>query len=136
VAAVWFPIKAWLTPANEGDSEPAPDLLREVPADVRFVLDDRHDNAPELCENCEQPGRLLVTTKSGRNLHTDDGVEVRCIFHELHSCAMSNVMNISQASLTAMDRFPTFGLIATQRFADAGILGLLTAFMVSVRERP
>ncbi|HEX6478240.1 MAG TPA: hypothetical protein VF043_05305 [Ktedonobacteraceae bacterium] len=38
VAAVWFPIAAMFTPANVADSEPAPALLREVPADVRFVL--------------------------------------------------------------------------------------------------
>jgi hypothetical protein len=42
VAAVWFPIAAELTPANIADSDPAPDLLREVPAQVRFVLGDRH----------------------------------------------------------------------------------------------
>ena len=101
--------------ANEGDSEPAPDLLREVPADVRFILDDRHDNAPELCENCEQSDRLPVTTKSGRSLHTDDAACTSCI-----PVPMSNIMHISQASLTAMDRSPTFGLIATQRFADGG----------------
>src|SRR5438270_9745857 len=63
VAAVWFPIAALLTPANVADSEPAPDLLREVPAEVRFVLGDR----------------LLVTTTYGRYPHTDDGVEVRRI---------------------------------------------------------
>src|SRR2546428_271836 len=40
VAAVWFPIAAVLTPANVADSDPAPDLLGEVPAEVRFVLGD------------------------------------------------------------------------------------------------
>ena len=48
VAAVWFPIAAVLTPANIADSEPAPHLLREVPAEVRFVLGDRHYNTPDL----------------------------------------------------------------------------------------
>ena len=42
VAAIWFPVAAVLTPANVADSEPAPALLREVPADVRFILADRH----------------------------------------------------------------------------------------------
>ena len=48
VAAVWFPIAAVLTLANVADSEPAPALLGEVPADVRFVLGDRHYNTPGL----------------------------------------------------------------------------------------
>ena len=48
VAAVWFPIAAVLTPANVADSDPAPDLLDEVPAEVRFGLGDLHYNVPEL----------------------------------------------------------------------------------------
>jgi hypothetical protein len=64
VAGVWFPIAALLTPANVADSEPAPALLRQVPAEVRFVLGDRHSNTPELHENCEQADRLKVPTKS------------------------------------------------------------------------
>jgi len=90
VGAVWFPLAAVLTPANIADSEPAPELLREVPAEVRFVLGDRHYNTPDLWENCEQADRLLVTTKYGRYPHTDDGVEVRRIFHKLRSIAMEN----------------------------------------------
>src|SRR6266487_4599668 len=66
VAAVWFPIAAVLTPANVADSEPAPNLLREVPADVRFVLGDLHYNTPDLHEVCARDDRLLVTTKYGR----------------------------------------------------------------------
>src|SRR5947208_5756382 len=72
VAAVWFPIAAVLTPANVSDSDPAPELLREVPAEVRFILGDRHYNTPELHEICAQDDRLLVTTKYGRYPHTDD----------------------------------------------------------------
>jgi hypothetical protein len=79
---------AMLTPANSADSKPAPELLREVPADVRFVLGDRHNNTPFLHEHCEQADRLLVTTKYGRYPHSDDGVEVRRIFHKLRSLAM------------------------------------------------
>jgi hypothetical protein len=83
-------VAAILTPANIADSEPAPELLREVPAEVRFVLGDRHYNTPDLHENCEQAVRLLVTTQYGRYPHTDDGVEVRRIFHKLRSLAMEN----------------------------------------------
>lgn len=66
VASVWFPIVALLTPANVADSEPAPALLAEVPAEVRFVLGDRHYNTPDLHESCQRADRLLVATMYGR----------------------------------------------------------------------
>jgi Transposase DDE domain len=81
VATVWFPVAAMLTPANVADSEPAPDLVREVLAEVRFVLGDLHDNTPELRENCEQDDRVLVTTRYGRYPHPVVGVEMRRVFH-------------------------------------------------------
>jgi len=70
--------------------EPASNLLREVPADVRFVLGNLHYNTPDLHENCDQADRPLVTTKYGSYPHTDDGVEVRRLFHKLRSIAMEN----------------------------------------------
>jgi hypothetical protein len=63
--------------------------LHEVPADVRFILGDRH-YTPDLHELCERDNRLLVTTRYGRYPHTDDVVEVRRIFHKLRSVAMEN----------------------------------------------
>ncbi len=66
VAAIWFPVAALLTPANVADSDPAPDLLQEVPAAVRFVLGDLHYNVPELHRCCEQADRFLVTSQYGR----------------------------------------------------------------------
>src|SRR3989440_8742095 len=118
VAAVWFPIAAVLTPANVSDSDPAPELLREVPAEGRFVLGDRHYNTPELHENCAQADRLLVTTKYGRYPHTDDGVEVRRVFHKLRSIAMENFHEHFKGIFDGHGQVPTKGLLATQRFAD------------------
>src|SRR5947207_11405164 len=46
VAAVWIPLAAELTPANAADNEVAEALLRELPAEVRFLLGDQHYNAP------------------------------------------------------------------------------------------
>jgi len=83
-------VAAVLTPANVADGEPAPDLLRKVPAEVRFVLGDLHYDTPDLCEQCEQADRLLVSTHYGRYPHTDEGVEVRRVFHKLRSIAMEN----------------------------------------------
>src|SRR5205823_5444430 len=76
VAAVWIPLAAELTPANVPDGEVAPQLLADLPAEVRFVLGDRHYNAPEVRAACARAGRLLVTSQYGRYPHTDDGVEV------------------------------------------------------------
>ena len=70
--------------------EPAPALLREVPAEVRFVLGDRHYNTPDVRKYRDQTDRLLVATHYGRYPYTDDGVEVRRIFHKLRSIAMEN----------------------------------------------
>ena len=39
-AAVWIPLAAVLTPANEADNEVAPALLRELRDEARFVLGD------------------------------------------------------------------------------------------------
>jgi Transposase DDE domain len=121
VAAVWFPIAAMLTPANIADSEPAPALLCEVPAEVRFVLGDRHYNTPDLHENCEQADRLLVTTRYGRYPHTDDGVEVRRVFHKMRSIAMENFNEHFKGIFDGHGQVPTKGLRATQRFALGAI---------------
>ena len=131
VAGIWFPLAALLTPANVADSEPAPALLREVPAEVRFVLGDRHYNTPELHENCDQADRLLVTTKYGRYPHTDDGVEVRRIFHKLRSIAMENFHEHFKGIFDGHGQVPTKGLIATQRFA----LGAIFVYQLAVLYR-
>jgi Transposase DDE domain len=129
VAAVWFPIAAILTPANVANSDPAPELLREVPAEVRFVLGDRHYNTPDLHEHCEQADRLLVTTRYRRYPHTDDGVEVRRIFHKLRSRAMENFNEHFKGIFDGHGQVPTKGLLATQRFALGAIFVYQLAFL-------
>ncbi len=99
VAAVWFPIAAVLTPANVADSDPAPDLH----------------------ELCERDDRLLVATQYGRYPHTDDGVEVRRIFHKLRSRAMENFNEHFKGIFDGHGQVPTKGLLATQRFALGAI---------------
>jgi len=121
VAAVWFPIAAVLTPANVADSEPAPLLLREVPAEVRFVLGDRLYNTPDLHALCQRDDRVLVATKYGRYPHTDDGVEVRRVFHKLRSLAIENFNAHFKGIFDGHGQVPTKGLLATQRFALGAI---------------
>jgi hypothetical protein len=121
VAGLWFPLAAMLTPANVADSETAPHLLREVPAEVRFVLGDRHYNTADLREDCESQDRLLVATHYGKYPHTDDGVEVRRIFHKLRSTAIENFNEHFKGIFDGHGQVPTKGLIATQRFALGAI---------------
>ncbi len=131
VASVWFPVAAILTPANVGDSEPAPDLLREVPAEVRFVLGDRHYNTPDLHQLCQQDDRLLVTTKYGRYPHTDEGVEVRRIFHKLRSRTNENFNEHFKGIFDGHGQVPTKGWLPTQRFA----LGAIFVYQLAILYR-
>lgn len=132
VAGVWFPLAALLTPAKVADNTPAPTLLQEVPAEVRFVLGDRHYNTPELRTNCALADRELVATKLGKYPHTDEGVEVRRVFHKLRSIAIENFNEHFKSIFDGHGQVPTKGLIATQRFVLGAIfvyqLGLLYRF--------
>jgi hypothetical protein len=122
VAAVWIPLAAELTPANEADNAVAPALLRELPADARFVLGDLHYNAPNVQQACEQAGRILVTTHYGPYPHTDDGVAVRRVFHQLRSLAIENFNEQFKGIFDGHGQVPTKGLLNTQRFALGAIL--------------
>ncbi len=122
VAAVWMPLAADLTPANVADNEPAPALLREAPLETRFILGDRHYNAPNLRETCGHMGRSLVSTRYGAYPHTDSGVEVRRIFHKLRSVAIENLNEHFKGIFDSHGQVPTKGLINTRRFALGAIL--------------
>ncbi len=117
VAGVWIPLAANLTPANRTDSDEALLLLPELPAEVRYVLGDRHYNTPEVWEVCEQADRSLVTSQDGRYPHTDDGVEVRRIFHKLRSTAIENFNEQFKGIFDGHDQVPTKGVTNTRRFA-------------------
>jgi hypothetical protein len=117
VAAVWIPLAADLTPANTADNEPAPRLLDEVPLDARFVLGDTHYNDPAVRDHCFGAGRLLVATRRGAHPHTDDGVEVRRVFHKLRSLAIENFNGQFKGIFDAHGSVPTRGLDRTRRFA-------------------
>jgi hypothetical protein len=117
VAAVWIPLAAELTPANTADNEAAPALLDRLPPDARFILGDTNYNDPALRDHCAAADRCLVTTLRGRYPHTDDGVEVRRVFHQLRSLAIENFNGQFKGIFDAHDQVPTRGLMRTQRFA-------------------
>jgi hypothetical protein len=103
----------------------APHLIEELPGEARFVLGDVHYNAPNVREACHQSteeGRFLVASKRGAYPHTDDGVEVRRIFHKLRSMANENFNEHFKAIFEVHGQVPTKGLIDTQRFALGAVL--------------
>ena len=121
-AAVWIPLAADLTAANEADNEAAPALLRELPAEARLVLGDLHYNAPNVQECCDQTERILVTTHYGPYPHTGDGVEVRRVFHKLRSLAIESFNEQFKGIFDGHGQVPTKGLRNTRRFALGAIL--------------
>ena len=131
VAGVWIPLAAELTPANVADNDPAPLLLSELPAEVRFVLGDLHYHAPNVRAACEQDGRLLVTPHYGPYPHTDGGVEVRRLFHKLRSANLETFNELFKGIFDAHGSVPTKGLRATCRFA----LGALFVYQLMLLAR-
>jgi hypothetical protein len=122
VAAVWIPLAATLTAANRADNEEAPALLARLPAEVRFVLGDVHYNDPALRALCAADDRILVTTQHGPYPHTDEGVEVRRVFHALRSHALETFNSQFKAIFGCLGQVPTRGLVGTQRFALGAVL--------------
>lgn len=67
-----------------------PGLIRQLPAEMRFVLGDRHYNDEECLVHtaCRLSNRFLVTTKPGPYPHTDAGSPVRRVSHRLRPAAI------------------------------------------------
>jgi hypothetical protein len=122
VCEIWIPLAARLTPANTADNQIAPALIEQLPDEARFVLGDIHYNAPNVKQACHSTERFLVTTKRGTYPHTDDGVEVRRIFHKLRSMANENFNEHFKAIFEVHGQVSTRGLINTQRFALGAVL--------------
>ena len=122
VAAVWIPLAAELTAANAADNEIAPALLCRLPAEVRYVLGDHAYNTLELHELCGDDERVLVAPTRGRYPHSDDGVEVRRVLHELRSRAIENLNEQFKGIFDVHGQVLTKGLVNTRRFALGAIL--------------
>ncbi len=131
VASVWIPLAAELTAANTADNEQAFFLLEVLPAEVRFILGDTAYDDAELRQFCERQGRTLVTSKRGPYPHTDEGVEVRRVFHELRSRAIENFNGQFKAIFDCQGQVPTRGLIATRRH----VLGAVLVYQLALLHR-
>jgi hypothetical protein len=121
VAAVWLPLAAELTPANVADNTAAPRLLPELPPVLRWLLGDTSYDDPALHAHCAAAGRFLVTSKRGAYPHTDDGVAVRRVFHQLRSHAIENFNGQFKAIFDTRGQVPTRGLLATRRYVLAAV---------------
>lgn len=121
VGWVWIPLAAELTIANVGDNEIAPYLIKELPAEVRYVLGDTHYNAPGVRDDCNSRGLELVATRRGPHPHKDNGVEVRRIFHKLRSQSIEPFNGLFKDFFDWKKNMPVKGLNRTQLFALGAI---------------
>lgn len=120
-AAVWIPLAADLTPANEADNNIALELVPELPPDVRFLLGDQHYQDPDLDQLCAQNDCVVIAPQGGPYPHTDDGVEVRRILHKLRSITIENFNEQFKGIFETHGQVPTKGWVATRRFALGAI---------------
>jgi hypothetical protein len=131
VGAVWLPLAAELTPANRADNEEAPALLAALRQHDLFVLGDTTYNDPAVRAHCAERHRTLVATQRGAYPHTDDGVEVRRLLHQLRSHAIENFNGQFKGIFDCSRPVPTKGLLATQRY----VLGAVLVYQLAVLHR-
>jgi hypothetical protein len=122
VGAIWLPLAAELTPANVADNEQALALLDALRQAALCVLGDMAFDDRVLREHCARHRRTLVTTKRGPYPHTDDGVEVRRLFHQLRTHAIENFNGQFKGIFDCSRPVPTKGLIPTQRYVLGAVL--------------
>src|SRR4051812_48356927 len=87
-----------------------------LPAQIGFLLGDTSYDDAALRDQCAAVGYSLVTSKRGGYPHTDDGVEVRRLFHQLRSHSIENFNEQFKALFDTHGQVPTRGLVATQRW--------------------
>jgi hypothetical protein len=121
VAPVWIPLAADLTAANVADNTQALTWLPELPAEGRYGLGDQPDHAPAIHAACVQAEPTVIATRHGPYPHTDDGVEVRRLLHELRSRAIENLTEQFKGIFDAHGQVPTKGLVNTRRFARGAV---------------
>jgi len=122
IGNLWIPLAAEFTAANVADSEVAPLLLTQLPAEVHYVLGDQHYNTPELRTECARHNRELVATHRGPYPHRDGGVEVRRVFHQLRSHAIEPFNGLFKNLFEWGGQMPVKGLRRCQLLALGAVL--------------
>ena len=120
--ALWIPLAARLTTANIADNVIAPDLLGDLPAEVRYILGDTLYNEPQVRRTCEQEGRFLIATARGAYPHADEGAPVRQLFHRLRSQSIEPFNNLFKNVFEWGGQVPVKGLRRVQLFVLGAIL--------------
>ena len=87
-----------------------------------MILGDMTCTDPALYGHRAQHQRMLVATQRGKYLHTDEGVRVRWVFHQLRSHARENVNKQFKAIFDCSRSVPTKALLATQRYVLGAVL--------------
>jgi hypothetical protein len=127
----WIPLAAALTAANVSDNTPAPELVREMPGEVPFLLGDPQDHDPDREQLCQQRDCCLIVPQGGRYPHTDAGVEVRRVLPKLRSITIENFNEQFKAIFGLHGPVPTRGRRATRRWA----LGAVFVYQLMLLER-
>jgi len=124
VTAFWLPLAAEVTVANTYDASVAPALIQQLPFEVRYVLGDRHynDEDREVLVCCRLSDRFLVTTQPGPYPHTDEGVSVRRIFHQLRSKAIEPFNGLFKNIFEWNGQVPVKGLYRVRLFVLGAVL--------------
>ena len=120
--SLWIPLAARLTPADVHDSSMGENMVPEITGPVRFVLGDQHFNTAPMRSACQQRGMELVATRGGKYPHTDAGVGVRRVFHQLRSKSVENFNEHFKAIFDSHANVPTKGKVATARFVLGAVL--------------
>lgn len=124
VTSFWLPLAAELTVANTYDAKMAPALIRQLPAEVRYVLGDHHynDEAGEVLACCRSSDRFLITSQAGPYPHQGDGVLVRQIFHKLRSKAIEPFNGLFKNVFEWQGQVPVKGLQRVQLIVLGAVL--------------
>jgi len=122
VGEIWLPLAARLTVANVHDGTVGQEMVSDLPSEVRFILGDQHYRTEEMEFACHLRGIELVATRGGKYPHTDCGVEVRRVFHQLRSKSIENFNEHFKGIFDSHADVPTKGKAATARFALSAIL--------------
>jgi hypothetical protein len=122
IGSLRSPLAAEFTVAKVADSEVAPLLFTQLPAEVRYVLGDQHYNTPALRAECGRHHRELVATRRGAYPHRDGGVEVRRIFHKLRSQAIEPFNGLFKNLFEWDGQMPVKGLRRCQLLALGAVL--------------
>jgi len=85
-------------------------------------LGDQHYNTPDLRLECTRHTRELVATRRGAYPHTDGGVEVRRVFHQLRSHAIEPFNGLFKNLFEWGGQMPVKGLRRCQLLALGAVL--------------